>query len=230
MKKKVIAKAKSAMPVPRLPRELKRSEEALRRLRIKPEQLSVVPQITATYRNAIGGLKAVLAAMRFCSDDDVIAKFLRRYDAIPEGDRKLVPWEAVALAAGLDVRTVSGAIMDSISRTTATTSKIIAVTGHPELMRARIKYGQLPSGERDRTAVDLMVGAQPSPKGPTFIGRAVFNAGGNINSSLEGDDEDEKKLAAPNEDEILDQLFPSPVKVQEKLIPIRNRLLPAGGQ
>lgn len=193
--------------------------EALKRLKVKSEQLATLPQITRMFRKADGGLKTVLAAMRFSAQDEVIATFLKKYDSLPLGDRSHLPWEAVAVAAKLDVRTLCGAIMNAIVLSAGNTSKILALTSHPKLMEATIKYGQLPSGEKDRRALDLMVGALPSPKGPTFIGKAVFGASGSKETE-KGDPADYF-----GEDDDLDQLFPSASAMQEKLIPIRQKQL-----
>lgn len=207
------------LPVPKLPRKTYRAEAALKRLKIKPEQLTTAPQITNLFRNAEGGLKAVLTAMRFWAQDDVIAAFLKKYDAIPLGDRTRVPWEAIGIAAKVDLRTLSGAIMNAVVQSCGNTSKILAVTGHPSLMRATLKYGRMASGEKDRRAVDVMVGALPSPKGPTFINKAVFGAPG------AKDGEEGESAAFFGKDDDLDQLFPSASTMQEKLISIRQRRL-----
>jgi len=190
---------------------------------VKPEQLAAAPQITDLYRNAEGGLKAVLSAMRFCLHDEVIATFLAKYDSIPVGDRPRLPWEAIALAAGLDVRTVSGAILNAIVQSCANTSKVLAFTAHPKVMRATIRYGQKPSGEKDRRALDLMVGALPSPKGPTFIGKAVF---GGASGSADGQEPGSEEPIFDREGADLDRLFPSAAAMQDKLVPIRQRQLP----
>jgi hypothetical protein len=212
-------KPKQQLAVPKLPNRANRLTETLKRLKVKPEQLASAPQITTMYKNAEGGLKTVLDAMRYANQDEVIAAFLKKYNAIPEGDRRNVPWEAVAIAAKLDVRTLSGAIMNAIALSSGNTSRLLALTAHPKMMRARILYGQLPGGDKDRTALDMMVGALPSPKGPTFIGKAVFAGGGG--KTAEGTEESD---TFDGEDD-MDDLFPQPAAMQEKLVPIRQRRL-----
>ena len=69
-----------------------------------------------------------------------------------------------------------------------------------------------------------MVGSQQSAKGPTFIGKAIFGS----QSSKKDDDEDDEPIEQPTvmtKDEQIDALFPSLTSVQEKLVPIRQRLL-----
>jgi hypothetical protein len=199
------------MPVPKL--ALKRRGEALRRLKISAASLTAAPQITQLLRQADGGINQVMTAMRL-SPDDVISAFLKKYDAIPSGDREALPLEAVALAAEIDISHLLGSIMIALERQAVNAVKIIAVTGHPKITQARVAYGQLPWGDKDRTALDTAMGFLPSPKGPTFIGKAVF--GGKADDDDDDDDPD------------LDKLFPPANAMQEKLTPIRQRLLTEG--
>jgi hypothetical protein len=196
-----------------------RVAEALKRLKVKPEKVAEAPQITPLFKNAEGGLKGVLNAMRFSAQDEVIATFLKKYDSIPEGDRQRVPWEAVAIAARLDIRQLTGSILFAMQAASASMVKVIALSSHPLITKARITYGQLPGGDKDRNAIDTALGFLPSPKGPTFIGKAVFGSTGTK----------EKEESEPNavfgEDDDLDDLFPMASSMQEKLVPIRQRLL-----
>ena len=91
-------------------RTVSRSVGALQRLRVSEEALATAPAITPLLKKAEGGLKQVLAAMRF-APDEVITAFLRKYDSIPVGDRERLPMEAIALAAGIDIHHLMGSIM-----------------------------------------------------------------------------------------------------------------------
>lgn len=203
-----------------------RAKQALKRLGLDILALRAAPEITPLLKNAEGGLKAVLGAMRFCADDPSIQIFLEKYDAIPSGDREKLSWEAIALSAGLDLRVFLGAAMLAMQSHAMNTVKIIAMTNHPKITAARVKYGLLPSGEKDRTALDTTLGVLPSPKGPTFIGKAIFGSG-NQTMSAQGagkGDEDDTIIDADSDPD-LDNLFPPSNDMQTKLIPIRQRLL-----
>jgi hypothetical protein len=181
--------------------------------------LDAAPQITPMLKRAHGGLKQVLMAMRF-APDEIINVFLEKYDTIPVGDREALPIEAIAISAGVDISHLLGSIMVSLQAQSVNAVKIIAVTSHPEITRARVKYGKLPLGERDRTALDTAMGFLPSPKGPTFIGKAVFGGGKtSVDDEEEGDDGD------PD----MDRIFPPANAMQEKLTAIRQKSLPAPG-
>ena len=227
----------SLLPVPKpLPKPVDRAQQALKRLGVDTLALRSAPEITPLLKNAQGGLKAVLGAMRFTAEDPSIAAFLEKYDSVPAGDRERVSWEAIALAAGVDLRVFLGSIMLALQSQAVNTVKIIAMTNHPKITAARVKYGLLPSGEKDRTALDTAMGFLPSPKGPTFIGKAIFGSGnqtmnaqgaGKGNSSE--DEGEEGNIINVNPDEIdQEYLFPDSREMQEKLIPIRQRMLEDG--
>ncbi len=219
------------LPVPKpLQKPRDRASDALKRLGVDVVALRSSPEITPLLKNAEGGLKAVLGAMRFCAEDPSIASFLEKHDSIPVGDRERVSWEAIALAAGVDLRVFLGSAMLALQSQAVNMVKIIAMTSHPKITRARVKYGLLPSGEKDRTALDTAMGFLPSPKGPTFIGKAIFGSGKqNINDQGAGkgdeDDEEEGIVLDADGDPDLDFLFPPSNDMQTKLIPIRQRLL-----
>ena len=205
-----------------------RAQQALKRLGVDVLALRSAPEITPLLKNAQGGLKAVLGAMRFAADDPSIAAFLEKYDSIPVGDRERVSWEAIALAAGIDLRVFLGSAMLALQSQAVNMVKIIAMTSHPKITRARVKYGLLPSGEKDRTALDTAMGFLPSPKGPTFIGKAIFGSGKqNINDqgAGRGDEDDDGPVVESDDDPDLDILFPPSTEMQTKLIPSRQRLL-----
>lgn len=160
--------------------------------------------------------------MRFAAQDEVIAAFLKKYDSIPVGDRNRVPWEAVALAAKVNMNHLLGSITLALASQSANTSRIIAVTNHPKITKARVKYGEMAGGERDRTQLDIMVGALPSAKGPTFIGKAVFGAGG---SAKDKDDDNEVEAIPFGEgSDVEDRLF-SHGDLDNTIMKIRQRQL-----
>ena len=226
-----VAKEKNPLPVPKPFQSVDRQREALKRLQVKAEELEKAPKITSLLKKAKGGLKATLAAMRFVQGDEVIAAFLSKYDSIPKGDRDHLPWEAIGLSAGLDLRALLGSAALAITNYCGNESRIIAVSNHPAITRARVKFGKtLVGAEKDRTALDMMVGALPSPKGPTFIGKAIFGSGSaqNVPSGGGNDSDDDEPTAMFGAEDDLDQLFPPANAMQEKLINIRQKLLTEG--
>lgn len=96
--------------------------------------------------------------------------------------------------------------------------KVLAVANHPEVMRRRIEYAQLPNGYRDRDALDIMLGALPTPKNTTNFINKVFT-----NGAKDESEEDEK----PTEviENVEDFAFPDVSVMQERAQPMRQKLL-----
>ena len=221
--------AKPSIPV--TPRAL-----ALARLHVTQEQLDRAPDITTTLKNATdGGMPRVFSAMRF-SQDETIAAFLDKYDALPLTDRKTVPLEAVGLAAGLNLNTLLGSITLALTAHAGNSVKILLTTNQPRITRARIKNGQLPGGYRDRDAIEYANGTLPQPNkaGGIFINnKAIFGTGTTAMNEQRAigagsrNDDDEIDATDPG-DYDLDRLFPPAVATQERLVPIRNRQITAG--
>ena len=216
MKARPLIPVPVSMPVPKPLYNRNRTKEILKRLKIKPEDVAGAPPITVLFEQAEGGLDAVLCAMRFASQDEVIAEFLKKYDSIPSSDRKYLSWEAIALAAKLDLHHLTGSILFAIEVASVNAVKIMALTSHPAVMQATIASAMLASGEKDRMMIHQGLRFLPTAKPPTFIGKAVFGASG---------DKDADHPATFDEDDDLDDLFPPPSTMQEKLVPIRQKML-----
>lgn len=218
-------KTESPMPVPSP--IVDRKVEALRRLRVKPEQLATAPSVEGLFKDSVtGGLTTVMEALRFGDNDEVIAAFLKKYDSIPSGDRDVLSWEAIAISAGINLKYFAGSAMIATANYCGNKSRIIVAMNHPDITKKRIEYALLPSGEKDRYALDLMVGAIKPDKGSVFINKAVFggDSGGAKKKSDDGEDSSEGEGVFGMDDD-LDELFPSVAETQTKLVPIRQRLL-----
>jgi hypothetical protein len=201
----------------------------LKRLGVTPQQLAQQPDISAVMKLADGGIKQCLSAMRLFRGDEAISKFLGKYDTLSTYDKAHLPVEAICIAAGVDCVALLGAVTLALQAQAASMIRILATSSHIRILESRIKYGQLPFGERDRTALDTALGFLPSPKGPTFIGKAIFGSGQNVMDQQRGngpEDEEDEAASMALDDIDLDKLFPPANRMQEKLAAIRQRLLP----
>lgn len=217
------------LPVPKQEAKRDRTEEAIKRLKVKPEQLAKCPPISIMIKETIkGGFEAALRAMRFAaSDDDTIDAFLEKYDSIPASDQERVPWEAVALAANVDINHLLGAIQFAVQAESINRVKFISLSEYPEIIQKMVDFAKLPGGEKDRMAFHQALGFIPSPKiTSTFIGKAVFGSSAPAPSELE----EAPKPSSFSMDDNLENLFPSATNVQNKLIPIRQKLLDSGNE
>lgn len=184
---------------------------------MKPEELAATPDITTLLKQANGGLTRTLEAMRHSNDLNVIS-FLEKYDAIPIGDRKYLSWEAIALAAEVDHTYLLGGAILALQSYSANAVKIIALSNHPDVMKARVEYAKLPGGHRDRDAIQTGLGFLPTAKGSTFI----------INPGSKPEAKDDPEDPEDERESDLDHLFPSLSKTQDTLVPVRSRMLEAG--
>ena len=149
---------------PKIPSEYKvrftsaaRKARALRKLGVSADQVASATQITPFLKGARGGLKAVLGAMRF-SKDPVVGCFLAKHDCLGVWARQNTPWEAIALAAGVDLPYLLGAALLARRDDATTRAELIAICHAPELMKKRIEYAILPGGWRDRDFLHKLVG------------------------------------------------------------------------
>jgi hypothetical protein len=224
-----VIKAQRAAPVAKKPVvPLNRAAQALVRLNISTDALATAPDITSMLIEVKGDMKKLLTAMRL-SQDEVLVAFLKKYDAIPAADREALSIEAIALAAGVNLVYLLGSIQMAMQAYSAGRVKTIVWAGHPLLAKARIKYGQLPGGVKDRDAIDTALGFLPSPKGPTFIGKAIFGSGKQVmdeQNAGKGNDEDDDGVGMDPSEIDIDKLFPPANRMQDILTPIRQRLLP----
>jgi len=176
-----------------------------------------VTRITPLLRELPGGLKLAFTAMRF-SKDPLIKVFLEKYDSIPKGDRRRrLSVEAIALAAKVDPVHLLGEIMLAVREHDNVKFKLFAVSRHSEIIKHRFAIAATPGGYRDRDAIDMMLGALPSPKGPTFISK--YFAGG------AKDADEPKDVPAEELVDDLDFVFPDASEMQERVQPIRQKLL-----
>jgi hypothetical protein len=159
----------------------------------------------------------------------------------PSATGRFCPFEAIALAAGIDLRHLLAATMLALDAQSVDTSKIIYATGHPAVAEARVKNALQAGGHRDRDAIDMHRGFLPSPsRGGVVVNQAVITSSGRDTMNAQGagrggtveaDEDDGGRLLPLDEiNDNLDGTFPPPVAMQERLVPIRNRQLSAGEQ
>ncbi len=155
--------------------EARRLEAHLIKIDIDFAALARAPKFQAMLSEADGGLPAVIDCMRYSEDPGIIA-FLKRYDAGTDEDREIIPWEAWAVKAKLDISKLLGAILFALRQQSVQIVKILAISNHPATVRAQIEQAKRPEGFKDRNALNVALGFAPSAKGPANIGNS-FAAG-----------------------------------------------------
>ena len=152
--------------------------------------------------------------MRF-SDNPVVKKFLARYQQIPSGDRNYLPFEAIALAADVEPAYLLGEILLAMSEFSVASVKVIGINRHPEVMKKTVERALEDEGFREREMVHSMLGALPQKSGSIFIGKF-------FGSKAEAPDE--SSVPEKFEDDV-DVIFPDVSVMQEKVQPLRQKLL-----
>jgi hypothetical protein len=142
----------------------KRIRPALKRLGVSERQLGQAPVISPMLSLVSGGMKTILSAMRF-APDPTISAFLAKYDRLSPSDRKTLPIEAVALAAGVDIRSLLGSITLSLQMQSVSLVKLLALASHPSIVRARIKFGRRRAATRTARPSTPPWASCPIPRG-----------------------------------------------------------------
>jgi hypothetical protein len=214
------ASEKSLSKVPKHPppsKAVSRRDYLLKRLKVSKQDLALAPDIDAIVREHRGGKKLAIKALRF-SEDPIAKAFLEKYDSLGDKDLQSLPITAIALAAGVDSRTLLGEIMMAIREVSVNSVKIIAMAAHPQITKKRVEYAQTPGGFRDRDKLDEMLGAIKAPAGSTFINKFFAAATNKM-------PEDEEQAEAMTDD--LEYMFPDSSIMQEKVQPMRQKVLDA---
>lgn len=203
--------------MPKLPSPQKRKTDALKRLHVTLEQLRSAPDITSILKETRGGITLAIKALRF-SQNNAVKDFLKKYDSISARDRESLSIEAVAISVGVDIRMLLGEIMIAVREHSVSRVKMIAIASHPDVIKSRVRFAKEVGGYRDRDALDTMLGALPKPNAATFIDKVFFGKPETESKEADEDDDDESVT-----DE--DYIFPDASEIQERIQPMRQRLL-----
>ena len=145
----------------------RRAVVAMIRMGVDPE--AVMEQMGAGLTEMLEevGLAKVIEALRFSTDPIIIA-FLKRYDGATKRDQAVLPMEAYALAAGIELRSLAGAILFALREYSALEVKIAALTAHAAITKAGIENALTPKGVKDREMIHSALGLLAPPKGQTI--------------------------------------------------------------
>jgi hypothetical protein len=192
---------------------------ALSRIKVRPSQLEDAAPITEILKDVTKGIPLAFKAMR-SSQSPIIRKFLHKWNRISEKDRIGLPLEAVAIAAKIDTSTLLGEIMLAMREHSVNLVKIVAVASHPDVMKKTVESALGDKGYQDRELIHNMLGASSKQQGTTFINK--FFAGRQTDPDQP---EDAVPVAQAEMVDDLEFIFPSSSNMQERIQPVRNRLL-----
>ena len=164
----------------------------LRRLKVSQRSVEQCPKISEMLIRVLKTREAVIDTMRF-SEHPCAIDFLKTWDRISKSDRDLVPFEAVCLKSQVRPHELLGAILMASKDIKARESALVAITSHPDTVRATAFYAGLADNHADRKMMHDMVGALPTAKGTNIV---VNLAGGNPQLSAPEQDDEESFMEA----------------------------------
>lgn len=187
----------------------------LTQYKIGKRQLENCPKIEDKLRKVIGGRTRAIETLKFSQHPDA-KKLLEFCQRIKFANREKVPFEAMCLAAGVDVVTIWGALILAARDTSRAESALITMMEHPDVVRATVDFAKGSIlGSKDREMVHKAVGWLPTPKGSN-INVNVFDPS---KESSDGED---------GEGQSLDDVFGSDPMEIEGWGNDRRKLLEAG--
>lgn len=162
------------------------------------------------------------------SDGEISATFLAKWDSIPERDRECLTIEVIAFSAGVDPRALLGEILLAAREYSVVKFKLKALEAHPEILEKQIEFAKERGGQRDRADIHTILGALPRSK-TTFIDKFYAGSETAENDLSESETEAPAKAIQQTEEMVEDEnfVFPDCEVMQEKIQPIRQKLLDA---
>lgn len=122
------------------------------------------PIVTPMLRSVEGGIPHVIEALRAHDDDDARI-FLRTLDEAGATDRKNLPVEAVAFAAGIGSLRLGELCQSAIFLFDGMKTKMLLASGLPAIVSRSIQMAKTPRGLHDREMMLKAGGVLPVPKG-----------------------------------------------------------------
>lgn len=156
------ASRSKSSPVPK--RRENKLDQSLRALSLTREDVERCPQIASVLKQSVGSIAQAIEAMRF-SDDPTIRKFLLRYDTASEQQRRVLPLEAFALSAAVEIPALLGATILAFKSLQAQKSTLTVMAEHPEVVRVTIDQAKKAKGVADRRMIHEAVGFLPTKTG-----------------------------------------------------------------
>lgn len=159
-----------------------------------------------------GGLKETIVALR-SSNDSLILAFLKEYDRASDIDHRVLPWEAYAIAAKIEIAPLLGAIMLALQQWSHIKVALVLTSSHSKIAEKRVKYAKERGGYKDRRDIDMALKLLPTSKGNTFIINPVAD------SQQKPPEENTQRIGmVENSSDInMDALFPDLVQTQRML-------------
>jgi hypothetical protein len=141
------SRAKSLLPAKN--RHGNEREECLRRHKLTPELLKGLRIITPILKQATGGVKACVEALRGDDSADTLL-FLDAYDNISDRDKKILRVEEICVIAGITPRRFIELVTGAFVEAANDASTLIVASAKPKIVEKMVKVAKTTLGEKDR--------------------------------------------------------------------------------
>ena len=172
---------------------LKQRNITLAKLNLDPADIDRAPQISAILAESDVSVDTAIQAMRF-SNDPNITEFMKAYDEASITDRLLLPLEAFAVMAGVNIKALLGALVVELRDRSANIVKAILTDAHPDVTRASVRNALKPGGVKDRNAIHTAMRLLPVSKGATILIPNLGQLPQGAEMEIDGDDVDTEAL------------------------------------
>jgi hypothetical protein len=151
-----------------------RRAKAYELLGVAEPDVLAAPQVSRDLRRTLHNLASSgmptdpMHYLKSCGEADA-RMVVHLWRELPNHLRRIVPLEALCLAAKVDPLRVSDLVVMSITRISRMQSTVIAAMSHPEIVDTSVRVAKTDEGVADRMAIHKAVGFTPSPKGTQTI-------------------------------------------------------------
>lgn len=147
----------------------KQRAKALADIGVKDGDYLTVPQLTPIWKQANGGIAAVISALRSSNAPEARA-FLNVYDTITKRAREVLFVEEIALAAKIpDLLAFRTIAIAAVCIDTEDAAKLMLASSRPELIAASLAQAVTKKGFADRELLLKASGTMPTPRGATVL-------------------------------------------------------------
>lgn len=136
-------------------------------LEIEPAVVAAAPRVSHLFRHIPGGEAGVWEMLEACDSPDA-RKLLEVRHRLTRRQFDAVPFEAIALAAGMSTKHAFGVVSEAVIENSQDASKLILHAAAPEIMQKAVEHAK-GDGVVERGKLLQAVGLLPRSKNTTTI-------------------------------------------------------------
>jgi hypothetical protein len=137
-------------------------------LEVDRNALAKAPRVSHLFQHIEGKEARVWEALEVCESPEA-ARLVEMRSRLGKLERDAVPFEAIALAAGMTPTKAFGVVSEAIVEYSQAAAKLILQAATPKLMADAVQRGMGPDGTADGKILLQSVGLLHRPKGNTTV-------------------------------------------------------------